>query len=74
VREQDDTPAAKRFDACKQRFKALAARLPHATVIDRMRDDETARNAANFIDATHATDPVIRRLEEEFAPVIRMGR
>jgi hypothetical protein len=65
------SPAADRLAACKARFRAIADGHPRGAFIDRMVDDDIARDPANFMDATHARGPLMRRLEPELAAVIR---
>jgi hypothetical protein len=66
-RSEVGSPAARRLDACKQNFKATAARRSHAAFIDYLRDDEIARDPANFLDFTQARDPVFQMLEPDVA-------
>jgi hypothetical protein len=65
------TAAERRLQACKQRFKTMAAQRPHTTFLDYMRDDEVARDPANFQDATHARDHVFEMLEPDIARAVR---
>ena len=68
---EPETAAARRLAACKQRFKAMAEQRPHATFLDYMRDDDVARDPGNFLDATHARDPVFEMLEADIARAVR---
>jgi hypothetical protein len=65
------TAAARRLESCKQRFRAIAERHPRAAFFDYMRDDDVARDPANFLDATHARDHVFQMLEPDIARAVR---
>jgi hypothetical protein len=57
--------------SCKTRFYHLAQSRPMTTVIDRLRDDDVARNANNFNDATHVSPSFARTIEMDLARIIR---
>ncbi len=62
------------LEACKTRARAMAETRPRTIFIDRLRDDEIARDANNFWDAKHVRDPIIRKLENEIAAALRVAR
>ena len=58
------SPAAARLDHCKSRYRELANSRPHTALVDRMIDDEFARNMRNFGDSIHVHNraaPVLER-------------
>lgn len=69
---ESGTPAAARLDACKARLADIAQRHAHGEMIDRMRADNVARDPGNFLDATHMRDQVVRDMEVDIAPVLRI--
>jgi hypothetical protein len=64
------TDAADWIDACKRRMRAIAQPRPRTEFLDWMVDGAVARDAANFWDATHARDHVIRSVEASIAEAL----
>jgi hypothetical protein len=58
-------------DACKTRAQSIAAVGPRTILIDRLQEDEIARDLNNFYDAKHVRDNVVRMMEAEIAAAIR---
>jgi len=53
--------------ACKARFRSIAASRSKTFVIDRLRNDETAHNGKESLDATHVSDVFARAMELDIA-------
>jgi hypothetical protein len=62
--------AAAFLEACKARAQSIATDRPRTVLIDRMREDEVARNLSNFYDGKHVRDDIVRLIESEIAVAI----
>jgi len=58
-------------DACKERFRELAARRGRAVVVDLLHDGPIARADENFWDRIHYRGPVARVIEFDIADALR---
>ena len=67
----EGSDAAGWLDACKAKLRAVAAARPRTTYIDRMIDDDVARDVTNFWDGTHARDSVVRLFERDIGAALR---
>jgi hypothetical protein len=68
------SPAAAWLEACKARIRSIVQSRPRTLFIDRMVEDDIARDANHFWDATHVRDHVVRRIEDDIAGAIRRMR
>lgn len=59
------------LQACKAQAHAIASEGPRTIIIDRLRDDDTARDLNNFYDGKHVLDHVVRTMEVEIVEAIR---
>jgi hypothetical protein len=59
------------LQACKAQARAIASEGPRVVLVDRLRDDDTARDLNNFYDGKHVLDHVIRTMELEMVEAIR---
>lgn len=62
--------AARRLDACKAGFAALAAAQPHGRVLDFAHNGDIAEHDENFWDGIHYRAPVARLMEAEIAAAL----
>jgi hypothetical protein len=68
------TPRHAADEACKARFRELAAARPRTAVVDWRTDRPANRDPALFLDETHYRQPIARAVENEVAAALRTLR
>jgi hypothetical protein len=64
------SPASRWLDSCKARYQALAVRRPHTALVDRMVEDDFARDIENFEDRDHVRNDLAPVLERDIAAAL----
>jgi hypothetical protein len=71
VQPRPGTPRAAAEEACKARFRALAAARPRTAVVDWRTDRPLNRDPALFFDQTHYRQPIARAVENDVAAALQ---
>jgi hypothetical protein len=66
-----DSAAAQWLDACKARYRAVAASRPRTVLLDRMTDDDFTQDIDNFEDSEHLRNDLAPMLEHEIEAALR---
>jgi hypothetical protein len=65
-----DSPAARRLEFCKARYREFSSKTPRTVFVDRMLDDAFARDMGNFGDIAHVHNRVAPVLEQDLTSAI----
>ena len=68
------SPAARRLEFCKARFRTYSGTRPHSAFIDHMVDDAFARDMRNFADTMHLDDKSVPVVEQALISAILSTR
>lgn len=64
------SPAARRLEFCKARYREFSSKTPRTVFIDRMLDDAFARDMSNFGDIAHVHNRMAPVLEQDLTSAI----